>query len=86
MKTQSPYELFGYKKRLITDIPYGEDYKCPNCKKYMPEGPYVNDGEEYPIYCNETLFETMDGTTHDWDEIHKCPHCGTLFYYRNGCF
>ena len=35
---------------------------------------------------NEYLSSDMGGTIHDWDEVHCCTKCGTIFQFRNGCF
>lgn len=76
-------------KRAYTDR---FDYVCPHCKNIISIGfiaseeEYTVNGKEYPIYCNENLGGTMDGTYHDWEEIHCCPHCNKEFYITNGCY
>ena len=85
----SPYRPFGYPKKDLRNVHDSKDYRCPNCGKYPPDSDdmvYEVDGEKYPQCYNEYLSSNMDGTTHDWDEVHKCPYCKTMFKYRNGCF
>lgn len=88
----SIWSLFGYEEKDLSDIPNAtKDYRCPNCGSY-PEAvteddeTYEVDGEEYPQFYNEYLHSDMDGTIHDWDEVHCCPKCKTKYQFRNGCF
>lgn len=84
----SPYRPFGFGKKDLKGITQCKSWKydCPNCGTKPPEEDYTVDGETYPQCYNEYLCGTDDGTTHDWDEVHKCPKCKTMFYYTNGCF
>lgn len=84
----SPYRPFGFGKKDLKGITQCKSWKydCPNCGTEPPEEDYTVDGETYPQCYNEYLCGTDDGTTHDWDEVHKCPKCKTMFYYTNGCF
>ena len=89
MAEKSIYELWGLPYMDLKDIPEAKNYCCPKCGKEAPsndEDGYKVDNEKYPIMCNEYLSSTMDGTIHDWLEIHKCPNCKTKFYFINGCF
>lgn len=62
-------------------IPESKDYSCPHCHTRYPEDDYVVDGEKFPKYYNEftSFYEDVD-----WTEVHKCPNCGTLYYFNNG--
>lgn len=65
-----------------------KDYKCPNCGEWhndKDDGYEVNN-VEYPKYLNESKGATMDGSYHDWDELHKCEYCETEFWFRNGAY
>ena len=76
---------------VLKDIQHGRNYSCPLCKKNPPddntiENGYLIDGKKYPIYLNERKGGTMDGSYHDWEEIHKCKKCKIEFRYTNGCY
>ncbi len=62
-----------------------KDYKCPSCGKH-PSDEYDIDGIEYPLLFNEYRGGTMDGSIHDWDELHFCVKCNIKFWFSNGCF
>ena len=74
--------------RLNETLPKSKDYRCPNCNEWHNDDDrgYEVDGIHYPIYKNEVKGSTMDGSYHDWDEIHKCENCKTQFWFRNGAF
>ena len=79
---------WGYEDKDLSDIPNAVGgYRCPNCGRlYNMESLYNVNGIEYPQYYNEYLSSDMDGTIHDWDEVHCCIKCKTIFQFRNGCF
>lgn len=65
-----------------------KDYKCPKCGEMhndQDDGYEVNN-VKYPKYLNESKGSTMDGNYHDWDELHKCEHCKTEYWFRNGAY
>lgn len=70
------------------DLPFGKNYCCPNCKKPPPDNDlgYKGKGEKWPKYKNESQGSTMDGSYHDWDEIHYCRKCKIEYYYSNGAY
>ena len=84
----SLYRPFGFDKKDLKGIIKSKKYEycCPNCGVEPPEEEYTVDKELYPQCFNEYLSSTDCGTIHDWDEVHKCPKCKTLYYFRNGCF
>ena len=86
--TNTLWSKWGYEDKDLSDIPNAtEDYRCPNCgRMFNMESVYEVDGIEYPQYYNEYFTSDMDGTIHDWDEVHCCIKCGTIFQFRNGCF
>lgn len=86
--TNSLWKKWEYADKDLSDIPDStEDYRCPKCGRlHNIENLYKVDGVEYPQYYNEYLYSDMYGTLHDWDEVHKCIKCGTVFKFRNGCF
>lgn len=98
VKYYSPSESFEYPDIDTEKIPTARhdsgsfDYVCPNCRQIVSIGfianekEYTDNGKEYPVYCNESLGGTMDGTYHDWEEIHCCPHCHKEFIIQNGCY
>lgn len=94
IKYVSPFSTWHLPKKDMTGIPQTKvdaDYEhcCPHCCKRLPwmeEEGYEVDGEHYPQLFNESLWSCPDGTTHDYDELHKCPTCKGLSYFRNGCF
>ena len=65
-----------------------KDYKCPKCQTmHNDTDTGYNVGEvQYPKYLNEIKGSTMDGSYHDWDELHKCEKCQTEYWFRNGAF
>lgn len=83
-----PWSKFGYEKKDLSNIPNSDEhYNCPHCGASYPEEDVYNiDGEIYPQCYNEYLSSDMDGTIHDWDEVHCCPKCKTKYKFRNGCF
>ena len=97
IKYYSPDEKFHFPNVDMKRLKYARhdnnfDYVCPYCNHKVPigliacdDGYDVND-KHYPIYCNETLGGTMDGTYHDWEEIHCCPECNKEFVISNGCY
>lgn len=88
-KNFSIYNRWGLPNKDLSDIRYSRDCNCPNCGEHYPEDcedGYEVDGEKYPQMYNEVLYGDMDGTIHDWDEVHKCPKCKTLYQFKNGCF
>lgn len=92
-KDFSPWDRFSYPNKDLSNIPDAKDYACPICG-YYPDATltedddkkYEVDGEIYPQFYNEHLSSDMDGTIHDWDEVHCCPKCKTKYQFRNGCF
>ena len=82
------WSKWGYEDKDLSDIPNAVGgYRCPNCGRlHNMESVYEVDGIEYPQYYNEYLSSDMDGTIHDWDEVHCCIKCKTIFQFRNGCF
>lgn len=87
-KTKSPWEKYGYEDNDLSDIPDStEDYRCPQCGMlHNIENHYNVDGIEYPQYYNEYTYSDIEGSLHEWDEVHRCINCGTIFKFRNGCF
>ncbi len=64
-----------------------KDYSCPNCKQsHNSDESYVIDGVKFPQFYNESEGSTMDGSYHDWDELHKCEKCNTEYWFKNGAF
>ena len=65
-----------------------KDYKCPKCNIWHNDNidGYVIDNIKYPIISNEVKGSTMDGSYHNWDELHKCENCLTEFWFSNGAF
>lgn len=64
-----------------------DPYGCPHCNEpHCPQDEYEVDEIKYPIYKNEIKGGTMDGNTHDWDEIHNCLKCNTIYEFRNGAY
>ena len=65
-----------------------KDYKCPKCQTmHNDTDTGYNVGEvQYPKYLNEIKGSTMDGSYHDWDELHKCEKCETEYWFRNSGF
>lgn len=65
----------------IKKLPYSEDYCCPKCGAECPDEEYFVDGQKYPKYYNQTTSFYGDL---DWDEVHKCQKCKTMYYFSNG--
>jgi hypothetical protein len=63
-------------------------YCCPSCGAEHGDNKegYNIGGEYYPQYFNDCEGATMDGTYHDWDELHKCIECGIKFWFSNGAY
>lgn len=73
------------KAKLPEGIKYGVDYCCPACgEDHSDTGSYEVEGVEYPQYYNERRYFNGWDTMYDWEEVHKCVKCGTLFYFSNG--
>jgi len=72
--------------RLYDDLPRSKDYMCPNCQTWHNDSDtgYEVDGVHLPIYRNEVKGSNMDGMYHNWDEIHKCENCKSMFWFRSG--
>lgn len=62
-------------------IPCSEDYRCPKCSAECPDEEYYIESEKYPKYYNK--YTSFYGNI-EWDEVHKCPRCKTLYYFNNG--
>ena len=60
-------------------------YSCPNCNTMSLDDDYIIDEVKYPIIINEHIGGDMDGSYHDWDEIHLCK-CGKKFWFKNGIY
>lgn len=65
-------------------------YNCPNCADEndnydLSEG-YNVDGENYPKYFNTRRGSNIDGNYHDWEELHCCRKCHTLYWFSNGAY
>lgn len=86
--TNSLWSIWGYEDKDLSNIPNStNDYRCPNCGRlHNMESVYEVNGVEYPQYYNEYLTSDMEGPIHDWDEVHCCTKCGTIFKFRSGCF
>ena len=80
------YHKWGMPDIDVTNIPHAKGYSCPQYGWTPTVEEYRSWFRKYPICCNEVLYSNMDGTTHDWVEIHKCPYCKKKFWYINGCF
>ena len=68
----------------------GDNYSCPKCGKQeddydFSEG-YDVDGEHYPKSFNENKGSTIDGNYWDWDEVHCCTNCKTIYWFNNGAY
>jgi len=67
----------------------GSDYGCPNCGRDHEEWSgeyYIINGEKYPRFEDEYHGGNMDGTIHDWTEVHCCTKCATVFDFHNGAY
>ena len=63
------------------------DYNCPKCgEPHKDDSPYYADGVRYPIITNETWGSTLDGDYWNWEEVHRCKECNTLFSFENGAY
>lgn len=51
-------------------------YTCPFCGKVS--------SEESFIIKSETEFKNYPDPHYEWDEIHKCSDCKTLYLIHNG--
>jgi uncharacterized C2H2 Zn-finger protein len=64
-----------------------KDYRCPKCGDYHnDDNEYTIKGIKYPIIFNEYIGGNMDGSIHDWDEVHRCKECDQLYWFRNGAY
>ena len=64
-----------------------KEYSCPNCDEQWDgydEEPYDVNEEQYPKIYNENRGSTIDGNYWDWDEVHRCKKCETIYWFRNG--
>ncbi len=63
-------------------------YGCPICKVAHNdnEDGYTANGKHYPIILNEVQGSTLDGSYHDWHEVHHCETCNVEYWFRNGAF
>ena len=86
MNTVSPYNRFGFENKDLSNIIETKNYKCPKCGTSTNDDEYIVDDKTYPLYYNEFLMSDMDGTIHDWEEVHCCPKCKTVYKFRNSCF
>ena len=79
--------LFQSEKEPV-NLPYPEceePYeKCPHCGGEL-------DGDVLEIESCEDVFNSKGGYGYEgepwgcWDEVHRCPHCGKLFYVKEEC-
>lgn len=58
-----------------------KEYCCPNCNEEPDVEGYIVDGKEYPKFYNENK---SYGDSWDWDEVHCCENCKTVFWFTNG--
>lgn len=64
-----------------------KDFSCPNCGHMEEfEDTYKVNGNVYPLDFNESRGSTMDGNYWDWDELHCCSECFTMYWFRNGAY
>lgn len=64
-----------------------KNYECPNCgQDHDDSEEYKIDGVTYPKCFNESKGSTIDGNYWDWDELHCCEKCKTLFWFQNGAY
>jgi len=61
-------------------------YHCPKCGEPSNQKTYEVDKIKFPKYFNETKGSDMDGSYHDWDELHKCKKCKTEYWFKNGAY
>lgn len=64
-------------------------YCCPKCQAAPPSDdmwPYAVGSANYPTIINERSGSTMDGSYHDWEEIHFCAKCNIEYYFTNGAY
>lgn len=80
------FSLWKLPEKDLSNVIYSNNYHCPKCGAATPSEPYKVDGEEYPKLYNEVFYGNVDGTVHDWTEVHKCSNCKTLYKFINGCF
>ena len=82
--------LFQAEKEPIK-LPYPE---CENPLDEHPICPHCGgelDGSILEIECCEDIFNSKGGYGYEgeysgsWDEVHRCPHCGKLFYVSEEC-
>lgn len=84
-KNEHMFDTLFQSDKWQVDLPYPEceePYeKCPHCGGEL-------DGDIPDIECCEDVFNSKCGYGYDgetwgsWDEVHRCPHCGKLFFVR----
>lgn len=70
-------------KKDLSGLPEDDRYCCPVCGAESPDKKYVIGGIECPQYHNYTSHNTPDDEEAHWDEVHKCPKCGTVYRMHN---
>jgi len=70
---------------VLNDIPKEmRGHICPSCGEPYPIRPngYEVAGVHYPIIHHE-CFAGMDGEYPQWEEVHCCSVCNTLYHNKN---
>jgi hypothetical protein len=73
--------------RDLKDIPYSEN--CPKCGTEPNDfdGEYFRvNGYDWPAYLNVVSGSNGMGDYKDWDEVHCCNECQTIYSFESGAF
>lgn len=52
-------------------------YECPECGRVSDEESYIREENEHSLRHSDYWGHT------EWDEVHKCPDCGTEYSFTN---
>ena len=76
-------EPIGSTNFLDTTIE-SDNYHCPSCGQAPSDQDYEVNDELYPKCFNGRKGTNLEGDYWDWDEVHCCENCATLFRFKNG--
>lgn len=68
-----------YKCVTCGTINYPSQYSCPKCGAESNEDTWIESSEERYDYAASMNY----GSCYEWEERHKCWHCGTIYEFTN---
>jgi len=77
--TPSEWETYFDHPDQTDEVLRTEKLECPNCGKLT-----AMTHPNFRISKSETVFVQDPDPHYEWEELYKCPDCGTLYLIKNG--